>query len=298
VTSAVMTQREPAQTWTIGKVLEWATADFRARGLPNPRLDAEVLLAFALGETRIKLVIDRDRPLAAEDLARFRELVKRRRAHEPVAYLVGVREFYGRAFRVDARVLVPRPDTEALVDAALQRTAHVSMSLRALDLCTGSGCVAVTIARERPTSRVHATDTSEGALTVARENALRIGAYNASFARADLFEGLDPLRLRVDLVVANPPYIATAEIADLAPDIRDHEPRAAIDGGMDGLDLIRRIVDGAPAFLVAGGALALEVAAGQAPEVARLMSARGFQNVAATRDYAGIERVVAGKSAG
>jgi release factor glutamine methyltransferase len=294
VTSAVMTQREPAQTWTIGKVLEWATADFRARGLPNPRLDAEVLLAFALGETRIKLVIDRDRPLAPDDLARFRELVKRRRAHEPVAYLVGVREFYGRPFRVDARVLVPRPDTEALVDAALQRTAHVSMSLRALDLCTGSGCVAITIARERPTSHVHATDASEAALAVARENALRLGAYNVSFARKDLFEGIDAARFRVDLVVANPPYIATAEIADLAPDVRDHEPRAAIDGGKDGLDLIRKIVEGAPAFLVAGGTLALEVGAGQAPEVARLVSARGFASVAATRDYAGIERVVAG----
>lgn len=290
-----MTQRAPAQTWTIGKVLEWATADFRTRGLPNPRLDADVLLAFALGETRVKLVIDRDRPLDADDLARFRELVKRRRGHEPVAYLVGAREFYGRSFRVDSRVLVPRPDTEALVDAALSRTAHVSMSLRALDLCTGSGCVGITIARERPTSRVHATDVSEPALALARDNALRLGAYNVSFARADLFEGLDATRPRFDLVVANPPYIARAEIADLAADVRDHEPRAAIDGGIDGFDLIRRIVEGAPAFLLPGGTLAVEVGAGQAPEAARLFSARGFEAVATTRDYAAIERVVAGR---
>jgi release factor glutamine methyltransferase len=290
-----MTQREPAQTWTIGKVLEWATADFRARGLPNPRLDADVLLAFALGETRVKLVIDRDRPLSATDLARFRELVKRRRAHEPVAYLLGVREFYGRPFKVDARVLVPRPDTEALVDAALARTAHVSMSLRALDLCTGSGCVGVTIARERPTSRVHATDTSEAALAVARDNALRLGAYNVSFALGDLFAPLDSARSRFDLVAANPPYIASAEVLELAPDIKDHEPRAAVDGGADGLDLIRRIVEGAPPFLVTRGTLAVEVGAGQAAETARLFAARGFEAVAATRDYAGIERVVAGR---
>jgi release factor glutamine methyltransferase len=294
VGSTVMTQREPAQTWTIGKVLEWATADFRTRGLPSPRLDADVLLAFALGETRVKLVIDRDRPLSPTDLARFRDLVKRRRAHEPVAYLVGVREFYGRPFKVDARVLVPRPDTEALVDAALSRTAHVSLSLRALDLCTGSGCVGVTIARERPTSRVHATDTSEAALAVARDNALRLGAYNVSFALGDLFSPLD-LRSRFDLVVANPPYIASAEVLELAPDIKDHEPRAAVDGGADGLDVIRRIAEGAPRFLVPKGALAVEVGAGQAAETTRLFTARGFEAVAATRDYAGIDRVVAGR---
>src|SRR5580704_12928231 len=119
-----MTERDKGRTWTIGEVLQWATDDFRARGLESPRLDAEVLLAFALGATRVQLVVDRERPLAEGELTRLRELVKRRRAHEPVAYLVGAREFYGRMFRVDARVLVPRPDTEALVDAALARTAH------------------------------------------------------------------------------------------------------------------------------------------------------------------------------
>lgn len=289
-----MTQPASAQIWTIGKVLDWATADFRARGLPSPRLDADVLLAFALGETRVKLVVDRDRPLAPGDLDRFRELVKRRRAHEPVAYLVGTREFYGRSFRVDARVLVPRPDTEALVEAALARTSHASMSLRALDLCTGSGCVAISIARERPTSRVHATDTSEGALAVARDNALRLGAYNVSFGRADLLLGVGE-KTRFDLIVANPPYIPRAEIAALAPDVRDHEPRGAIDGGVDGFDLIRRIVEDSPSFLVPGGTLAVEVGAGQAAGAARLFSARGLQMVATTRDYGGIERVVAGR---
>jgi release factor glutamine methyltransferase len=280
--------------WTIGKVLDWATADFRARGIENPRLDADVLLAFALGENRVKLIIDRDRPLSQGDLGRFRELVRRRRAHEPVAYLTGTKEFYGRPFRVDGRVLIPRPDTEALVDAALARTTHVSMCLRALDLCTGSGCVGVTLARERPTSRVHLTDTSDAALAVARENAQRLGAYNVSFARADLLDGLDPA-IRFDAIVANPPYVPSAEIQGLARDIQDYEPRTALDGGDDGLELIRRIIERAPALLRPRGTLALEVGAGQAASVSECFVARGFDAVARTKDYAGIERVVAGR---
>jgi release factor glutamine methyltransferase len=289
-----MTERDKGRTWTIGEVLQWATDDFRARGLESPRLDAEVLLAFALGATRVQLVVDRERPLAEGELTRLRELVKRRRAHEPVAYLVGAREFYGRMFRVDRRVLVPRPDTETLVDVALRRTTARSMSLRALDLCTGSGCVGTTLARERPTSRVHATDASEDALAVTRENALRLGAYNLSVARSDLFFGLDPARCRFDVIVANPPYVPRHEIETLAPDVRDHEPRAALDGGETGFDLIRRIVTEAPLHLVKGGTLALEVGAGQAPETARLLASRGFEHVAATRDYGRIERVVDG----
>jgi release factor glutamine methyltransferase len=288
-----MTRDEPREAWTIRKVLEWATGDFRTRGLANPRLDAEVLLAFAIGDSRVKLVVDRERPLVPDELKKFRELVVRRRASEPVAYLVGSREFYGRPFRVDARVLVPRPDTETLVDVALARTTHVSMSLRALDLCTGSACVAISIARERPTSRVYATDISEGALEVGRENALRLGAYNVGFARADLFEGTERFG-NVDLVVANPPYIAKDEIAKLAADVREHEPRVALDGGAEGLDLLRRIVKDAPRELVDGGVLAVEVGAGQAPAVEALFDARGFKEVRRAKDYGGIERVVSG----
>ena len=290
-----MTPNEPAQTWTIGKILEWATSDFRARGIASPRLDAEVLLAFAIGDNRVKLIVDRDRPLVQKELLQFRELVKRRRTSEPVAYLVGTREFYGRPFHVDARVLVPRPDTETLVDVALLRTGHLSMSLRALDLCTGSGCVAITIARERPTACVHATDTSEDALTVARENALRLGAYNASFAKGDLFAGLDRFLGKLDFVVANPPYIASPDIAELPLDVRDHEPRGALDGGADGLELLRRIVERAPPYLAPSGTLAVEVGAGQAPEVERLFFARGFDDVRRAKDYGGIERVVSGQ---
>jgi release factor glutamine methyltransferase len=252
-----------------------------------------VLLAHALATTRIQLVIDSQRALVPDELARFRELVKRRRAREPVAYLVGAREFYGRTFRVDRRVLVPRPDTEKLVEVALEKTKARSMSLRALDLCTGSGCVAITIARERPTSRVHATDASDEALEVARDNALRLGATNASLARGDLYDAVDP-RCRFEVVVSNPPYVATEEIASLMPDVREFEPPLALDGGQDGLAVLRRIVARAPEHLSQGGTLALEVGAGQAGEVTRLLTERGFSEVGTAQDYARIDRVVFG----
>ncbi len=289
-----MTQATPP-VWTIQSLLKWATDDFRARGIESPRLDAEVLLAFALRSDRMQLVLDATRPLMPDELARFRDLVKRRRAREPVAYLRGEREFYGRVFRVDGRVLVPRPDTETLIDVALARTESVSMCMRGLDLCTGSGCVAITLARQRPTTHLHATDLSAAALAVAQDNALRLGAYNVSFGLGDLFAGLESRRGTFDLVVANPPYIPTAEVATLPPDIKDFEPRMALDGGPDGLALVRRIVGEAPAFLAPGGVLALEIGAGEAPDVARLLTERGFRDVTSTRDLGRIERVVDGR---
>jgi release factor glutamine methyltransferase len=279
--------------WTIEDVLRWATDDFRSRGIESPRLDADLLLAAALGTTRVQLFVDARKPLTADELGRFRELVKRRRAREPIAYILGTREFYGRSFRVDKRVLVPRPDTEALVETALQRTRAVSMSMRALDLCTGSGCVAITLARERPTSLVFATDASAAALEVARDNALRLGANRVAFRLGDLYGALDPAT-RFDLVTANPPYIASGQIAALQPDVRDFEPRLALEAGTDGLALLRRVVAEAPAHLAPRGVLAVEVGAGQAPAVVSLFEGSGFAAIELRRDYARIERVVSG----
>jgi release factor glutamine methyltransferase len=278
-------------TWTIAAVLKWATEDFRSRGIENPRLDAEVLLSRALGATRTQLVIDMLKPLAPEELARFRDMVKRRRTREPVAYILGEREFYGRTFHVDSRVLIPRPDTETLVEVALARTRHVSMSARVLDLCTGSGCVAITLARERPTTQVIAADKSEGAVEVASQNALRLGAYNVAFAVCDLFGELGG---PFDLITANPPYIPRAEVDGLSPDIVKFEPRLALEGGGTGDEIVERIVEGAPDRLEKGGVLAVEVGAGQAERVDTMMRKRGFQDVERARDYARIERVVSG----
>jgi release factor glutamine methyltransferase len=189
-------------------------------------------------------------------------------------------------------VLVPRPDTETLVRVALDRSALVSLAARALDLCTGSGCVAITLARERPTWGVLGTDVSEDALTVARENAVRLAAVPRVFFRqADLFEGL---RGRFDVITANPPYIRDDESTELAPTILDFEPHVALFGGADGLDLARRIIEVAPKHLQPGGVLALEIGAGQADATAELLERRGFVAIEKTRDYGGIERVVSG----
>jgi len=284
---------QPVQLWTVESLLRWATEDFRARGIESPRLDAELLVAHALGTTRIQLIVDSRRPLAGDELARMRALVKRRRAREPIAYILGTREFWGRPFRVDARVLVPRPDTETLVEVALARTREVSMSMRALDLCTGSGCVAISLARDRPTARVYAADVSADALAVARDNAARLGAYNVAFRRGDLYDAVEE-GARFDVVTANPPYVPTAEVPSLPADVRDFEPRLALDGGGDGLAVLRRVIAGASARLVDGGALAVEVGAGEAPAVAALFAEARFADVRTHLDYARIERVVSG----
>lgn len=287
---------ETAKPWTIRRLVEWATEDFRARGIESPRLDADLLVGHVLGLTRTQLILDFERPLSPAELAKLRALVLRRRAREPMAYVLGSREFYGRSFAVDARVLVPRPDTETLIDTALARTRARSLHLRVLDLCTGSGAVAITLAKERRTTEVVGTDISEDALAVARANAQALGAYNVGFVRADLFDGLDTAvgRRPYDLIVSNPPYIPSAEIATLMADVRDHEPRLALDGGDDGLDFYRRLADDAPAWLTPGGVLAVEVGAGQADDVSELLGARGFAELRQDRDLARIARVVSG----
>lgn len=288
----------PPDAWTIGSLVKWATDDFRTRGIESPRLDAEVLVGHALGLDRTRVIIESMRPLEPGELTLLRDLVKRRRTHEPIAYLRGHREFYGRSFKVDPRVLIPRPDTEALVEVALERSNHVSLSARVLDLCTGSGCVAITLARQRPTSRVVATDLSADALGVARENARLLGAYNVAFREGDLFGALEGasrlLPTTFDLITANPPYIPSGDIEGLMADVRDFEPRLALDGGADGLDLVRRIVAEAPRFLDPDGVLAMEIGAGEAEATAAIYTEHGFRDVAIARDYGKIERVVSG----
>jgi release factor glutamine methyltransferase len=280
-----------SEVWTIGKVVRWAADDFRARGIESPRLEAELLLAHALGLDRMKIIVEQDRPLSPEELARYRDLIKRRRAREPVAYIRGEREFWGRPFRVDRRVLIPRPDTEALVETALRRTVRLSMSGRALDLCTGSGCVATTFALERPGWTVTGSDLSPDAIAVARDNAARLGAvWNVRWLEGDLFEPVGEERF--DLVTANPPYIAEGEAAALSPDIRDHEPHLALFGGPRGLDVTARIVAEAPRHLRPGGVLALEIGAGQADDVAAMLERAGLSAIERTRDYGGHDRVV------
>lgn len=283
-----------AKHWTVRDVVVWMTDDLRKRGVEGARLDAELIVGQALGIDRVKVIVGGERPLEPTELETIKSLFRRRRTSEPVAYLRGVREFYGRPFRVDRRVLVPRPDTETLVEVALERLRGRDLGARVLDLCTGSGCVAVTLKLERPTMTLDAVDLSPGALTVARDNAHRLGAiWNVRFALGDLFAPLGEASPSYDLITANPPYIATDEIKTLQADIKDHEPRMALDGGADGLDFVRRIVAEAPRWLRPGGALAMEIGAGQSDEVAALFEAQ-LRDVRRTRDYGGHERVVSG----
>jgi release factor glutamine methyltransferase len=262
--------------------------------MDSPRLEAELLLAHGLGCDRIRLVIDSQRELEAHELQKVRALIQRRRRFEPMAYILGQREFWGRPFAVDSNVLIPRPDTEALVEVALSLTKPQDLYGAALDLCTGSGCVAVTFALERPTWRMWASDISPGAVAVARANAVRLGATEVCFVEGDLFRPIDPA-LRFDLITANPPYIPESDLATLQPDIRDHEPHVALTSGADGLELVRKIVPQALQYLTAGGALALEIGADQAQRVAALMEQHGYKGVGIQRDLGNRERVVFGR---
>jgi release factor glutamine methyltransferase len=297
----------PPTRWTVLEVLRWTTSRFSQRGLPSPRLDAEVLAAHALGVTRVQLYVQFDRPLGADELGALRELVKRRQAGESVAYITGKKEFFGIELAIDARALVPRPDTETLVDEALARLAALGDSdrpARLVDVGTGSGAVAIAIADmttkaaaksvevpARPAVEIFASDVSPDALALARANAERHGAA-ITFLEGDLDQPLGA-HAPFDVIVANLPYIPSADIAGLAAEVRA-EPRLALDGGDDGLVLVRRLVAATPALLRAGGALALEIGAGQAAATAALLSAAGFVDVRLRRDLGEIERVVSG----
>lgn len=280
-------------TWSVRRVLAWAADDLKRRGNEAGRLEAELLLGRVLGLDRIGLILQSERPLAPLELGSFRELFKRRRSGEPVAYLLGEREFYGIMLRVDARVLVPRPDTECLVDVALERTRARSMLGSALDLCTGSGCVAIAFARNRPTWSVVASDISADALAVATDNAHRSGAIrNLRLVQGSLFEPVPGARF--DLISGNPPYIPADDIAGLPLDVRDFEPRLALDGGQDGLDLVRAIARQATEHLTPGGLLALEVGADQGAATRAAFEAAGLRDVQVARDLGGRDRVVSG----
>ena len=268
----------------VADALDSALIALRAAGVDNPRLDAEVLLADALGVTRADLVA-RDLAVEGPAVRRFQDAVRRRAvAREPVAYITGTRGFRRLELAVDPRVLIPRPETELLVELAVAR---LPQGARVVDVGTGSGAVALALADERPDLEVTGSDVSAEALAVARANGDRLGL------RVDwlLADGVPDGAW--DAIVSNPPYVADGD--PLAPEITRHEPPGALFAGADGLDVIRRLVPAAAAALSPGGLLAIEVGAGQAPDVAALLEAEGFGAVHPRPDLAGIARVVVGR---
>ncbi len=276
-------------TWTILRVLQWTQGRFTERGIPSARLDAEVLLAHVLQRDRVGLYTHFDQPLEGDELSAFRELIKRRLAGEPVAYLIGKREFRSLVLGVDARVLVPRPETETLVEVAL---GLIGETPRVVDVGTGSGAIALAVKAARPGATVFAVDRSEDAAAVARANAIKLGLA-VEVRTGDLLApvaGDGPF----DAVLSNPPYIASAELPGLPIEVR-REPQLALDGGADGLVVIRRLVADAVALLATGGVLVMEVAAGQAPAVIELMTRAGYADAQATKDLTGIDRVVSAR---
>lgn len=280
------------ERWTVRRLLRWMSEDFAKLQVSSPRLDAELLIASVLSLSRVQLYLDLDRPLSREELGSARALVKRRRTYEPIAYILGQREFYGRSFSVGRAVLVPRPDTETLVDHALAALPGTGAGRCALDLCTGSGCIGITLAAERSELRVDITDCSPEALAVAEGNALALGVGERVRPRlGDLWSAV-PSATTYDLITANPPYVTEAEYAALSPEVRDHEPRLALVAAEQGLAYYRALLAEGGRYLSPGGRLLFEVGAGQADAVTALCRDAGLPQVEVHRDLAGIKRVV------
>lgn len=312
--------------WTIGRILKWTEQYFKDKGIESPRLDAEVLLAHVLEKQRIYLYVHFDEPLQPAELAAYREMIKQRVLHVPVAQILGEKEFMGLTFKVTADTLVPRPDTEILVQAAVERLKamkgeksatgvladesaaeepaegqpvggadaeqEVAEPLHIADIGTGSGAICLSVLRYLAGTVADTVDISPEARAVAEENAASLGlADRVTFHTGDL---LQPLRgMTFAAILSNPPYIPEADIAGLAPEVRLKEPHTALSGGRDGLDFYRRLAKEAPAMLVPGGFMAFEVGIHQAEPVAALAKANPL--IARTEilpDYAGIDRVV------
>ncbi len=280
---------DSGEVWTILRVLDWTRDFFQKKGIESARADAEVILAHTLDVQRVMLYARYDQPLGKPELEKIRALVQRRAKGEPVAYLIGEREFWSLAFKVSSAVLIPRPDTEVLVEVALDAVRNVSAPA-ICDVGTGSGCIAVALASERKDASVTAVDRSAAALAIAAENVTRHSLNERiTLVESDL---LASIQGPFDLLVANLPYVPDGEATKLMREVRDHEPKEALFSGADGLTLIRRLVADAGRVLKPGATVALEGGYDQLPRMAALLSESGFGSPAIRRDYAGHERVV------
>jgi release factor glutamine methyltransferase len=290
--------------WTVRELLTWTTERFASIGIEDARVDAEHLLAHALGCTRVQLYLQHDRLLGDDERGPFRELVRRRLAREPVAYIEGRRGFHALDLdlAVDRRVLIPRPETEHLVDWLLESLRPPpAPPMHVLDVGTGSGAIALAVAKAREEVEVTAVDVSEDALALARSNVERTGslASRITLVRSDLAASVERPARGFDAIAANLPYIPTRDLAGLQPEVRDYEPRLALDGGPDGLVLVRKLVAQVVerSLLAPHAGIFLEIGVGQADAVAELLLESGFVEVATRNDYARIPRIVAGFAA-
>ncbi len=288
-----MADSDATELWTIAKVLLWTQGHFKDKGIENPRLDAELLLAHVLQKNRIYLYTHFDQPLLTAEREAYRTLVKRRAQREPLAYIVGTREFYGRPFAVTPAVLIPRPETEHLVEAALAFvTAQALPAPRILDVGTGSGVLAVTLLCEIPQATAVAIDLSAEALTIANQNAVALNVAERFCTKlGDIYAPLDAERF--DIIISNPPYIARADLPSLMPEVGRFEPHQALFADDHGLAILHRLVQGAPKYFENTGFFGVEVGAEQGPTVSGwLQELPQFGHVEILRDLAGHGRVV------
>lgn len=286
--------------WTILSILKWTTSYFTSHNIENPRASAEVLLAHVLGVKRIDLYIRYDQPLIPDELSRFKTVIRRRMRREPVAYIMGEKEFWSMPMAVTPDVLIPRPETECLVETALAllspsggKTEWPGPPPRILELGTGSGAVALALASELKTAVLMASDRSEKAIGVARQNARRLDLdRRVHLFCGDWFACMHAPVWRFDMILSNPPYIPTAEIDRLQAEVSGYEPRGALDGGIDGLAAIRIIIDRAPDYLRPGGHLLLEIGHDQKAGVEKIVAlSNHYAQLDVVRDYGGHDRV-------
>lgn len=283
-------------TWTIQKLLNWVTEYLTNKGVDSPRLSAELLLCHVLGLKRIELYTQFQKSVAQQQLDQLRDIVRRAGLHEPVAYLTGRAEFYSVELDITSDCLIPRPETELLVQRAIEFLRTRDGVQFVCDLCTGCGCIAVAVAKNFPEARVIATDISAGALEAAARNVTKHGlTERIELLQGDLFEPLVKQLdvTRFDLIVCNPPYVSSSEYETLAANIKDYEPKSALLAGPDGLDIYRRLIEKVDAFLKPGAALMLEIGYAQGPAVRELLEQTGaFAEITVERDPNDNDRVV------
>ena len=281
----VSTSLDMTTTKSLLEVLQSTTAYFTRHKIDNPRLNAEHLLAHALGRTRMDLYLEFERPLNDTELVPLRDLVKRRAQGEPLQHLLGTVEFCGHTFAIDKRAMVPRPETEQLVELLKAETGKRKPE-RILDVGTGSGVIALSLAKQFPEADVVAVDISDDALALARENAVRLGLERVRFQKSDLLENLSE---RFDLIVANLPYISMQDRHLLAREVL-HDPGVALFGGSSGDELVRKLIEETPSHLEPGGLLALEIGLGQAEGLLDVLRQKNYHDIESKRDYSGITR--------
>lgn len=299
------TEKQAFKQWTVLEILKWTSSFFDRKGIATARLDAEILLAHVLDCSRVNLYLNHDRPLESHEREAYRNIVKRRSKGEPAAYILGKKEFYGKNFRVNKHVLIPRPETELIVDIFIEKYRKIIAERNAisanglksseekfsvLDLCTGCGCIGISLAASFPELFVTCTDISREACLVAEKNAEDHKLEERiTFLPGDLFE---PLSIAFNAIVCNPPYIASSEISGLMKDVKNFEPRAALEGGILGYEILIKIINQAPEFIRPEGFIILEHGEGQGEILIQEAQKTGcYKNITSTRDFGGTDRI-------